>query len=49
MSPMEIYIRSLPKAEIHLHLEGTIEPATLALVRTFGTAAWNKNLVKEGH
>ncbi len=27
---LEDYIRRLPKAEVHLHLEGAIEPATLA-------------------
>ncbi|MGI8824804.1 MAG: adenosine deaminase [Chloroflexota bacterium] len=38
-SPLEKYVRAVPKAELHVHLEGSIRPATLLeLARRNGVA-----------
>jgi adenosine deaminase len=37
MNPLESYIRTMPKVELHVHLEGSIRPETLL------TLAWRNN------
>ena len=39
MNSMEAYVRALPKAELHLHIEGTLEPElAFRLARKHGVA-----------
>ena len=45
MNPMEAFIRGLPKAELHLHLEGTLEPElALKLAHKHGVSLPHSNV-----